>query len=78
MTFVAQELPTFSIKRFNLQNVLNFNNTRPCPVKNSSMPTGRETLLYRIRRLSLVVRSRAACPTRGPHAAQFKFSLLCK
>jgi len=29
MTFEAQELPTFSIKRFNLQNVLNFNNTLP-------------------------------------------------
>jgi len=28
MTFEVQELPTFSINRFNLQNVLNFNNTR--------------------------------------------------
>ena len=37
MTFVAQELPTFSIKRFHLQNVLNFNKTRPWPVKNSSV-----------------------------------------
>ena len=27
--FEVQELPTFSIKRFNLQNVLDFNNTRP-------------------------------------------------
>ena len=37
MTFVAQELPKFSIKRFNLQNVFDFNNNRPWPVKNSSV-----------------------------------------
>jgi len=34
-TLVAEELPTFSIKRFNSQNVLNFNDTRPWPLKNS-------------------------------------------
>jgi len=38
MTFVAQELPKFSMKRFNLQNVLNFNNNRAWgPVKNYSV-----------------------------------------
>jgi len=37
MRFVAQELPQFSIKRFILQNVLDFSNTRSWPIKNSSM-----------------------------------------
>jgi len=35
MAFVAQELPTFSLKRFLLQNLPNSNNTRPWRVKNS-------------------------------------------
>jgi len=33
MTFEVQELPMFSIKRFNLQNVLNFKNTRSIGVR---------------------------------------------
>jgi len=37
MTFVAQELPMFSIKMFFLQNLLNSINTRPWPVWNSSV-----------------------------------------
>jgi len=36
-TFVAQELSTFSIKKFILQNALNINNTRPWPSENSSV-----------------------------------------
>jgi len=39
MTFAAEELPTFSIKTFNLQNLLKVNNTR-------AWPTGLETLPY--------------------------------
>jgi len=39
MTFVAQdELLAFSTKRFILENVLNFSDTRPWPVKKSSVP----------------------------------------
>jgi len=37
MTFLAQEPPTFSIERVNLQNVLNLKNTRPWPIKNTSV-----------------------------------------
>jgi len=37
MTPVGEELPTFSIETFNLQNLLNFNNIRPWPVKTSSV-----------------------------------------
>ena len=37
MTFVAQELPQFSIKRFILQNILKFCNIRSWPIKNSSV-----------------------------------------
>jgi len=37
MTFVAQELPQFSIKRSILQNVLNFSNFRWWPIKNTSV-----------------------------------------
>jgi len=37
MTFVAQELHRFSIKRFLLQNLLYSVNTRPWSVKNSSV-----------------------------------------
>jgi len=32
MTFVAEELSTFSIRTFKLQNLLNFNNMRPWPL----------------------------------------------
>jgi len=31
-TFEVQELPMFSLIRLNLQNVLNFSNTRPWPI----------------------------------------------
>jgi len=37
MTFVVQELRAFSIKKFNLRNVLNASNTGPSPAKNSSL-----------------------------------------
>ena len=37
ISFAAPELPTFWAKRFNLQNVLNFNITWPWPVKNSTV-----------------------------------------
>ena len=40
MTFVAEELPTVSIKIFNFQNLLNFNNARPWPIKSSSVAHG--------------------------------------
>jgi len=45
-TFITQELPTFSIKRFILQNLLNFSNTRLWPVQNTPWPTVWESLLY--------------------------------
>jgi len=32
MTFVAAELPTFSIKTFNFTNLPNFNNVRLWPI----------------------------------------------
>ena len=37
MTFVTEELPTFSVKTFNLKILLNFNNIKPWPLKNSSV-----------------------------------------
>jgi len=37
MMFVAEELPTFSVKTFNLENLLNCINIRPWPVKNYSV-----------------------------------------
>ena len=37
MIFLAEELTTFSIKTFNLQNLLKFNNIRLWPLKNSSV-----------------------------------------
>ena len=40
-TFVAQGLPTFSIKRIILQNALDISNTRPWPIKIHLWPGGR-------------------------------------
>jgi len=37
MKFVAEELPTFSIKTFNFENLLSFSNVRLWPIKNSSV-----------------------------------------
>jgi len=37
MTFLAEELPMFSIKTFILENLLNLTNIRPWPLNNSSV-----------------------------------------
>ena len=37
MTFLADELPMFSIKTFILENLLNLTNIRPWPLNNSSV-----------------------------------------
>ena len=48
LKFVAQGLRIFLIKNFNLQNVLNFSNTRPWRVENSSVA-------YRLRSFALML-----------------------